>query len=169
MNDESKSKVKTINYVDICKAIATEAHKGQLRSNGVAYITHPEEVANRCFNTISKSVAWLHDTLEDTDLTLLDLMDKLPKTHTSTVITSCVLDLTRSKTEKYSEYIERIGKCRHYVIEVKRADLQHNIGDCTFDRKKPMYKSHIAREEKYRMALMYLTVIQSIQRSMGLN
>ena len=57
--------------------VASAAHEGQLRKTGDAYITHPETVA---FNLAEYGLdeetiaaALLHDTVEDTDLTLRDI------------------------------------------------------------------------------------------------
>ncbi|HRD51500.1 MAG TPA: HD domain-containing protein, partial [Flavobacteriales bacterium] len=60
--------------------IAVEAHKDQRRKSGEPYIYHPIAVARICAEEIglgSTSVvaALLHDTVEDTDLTLDDVKD----------------------------------------------------------------------------------------------
>jgi len=54
--------------------IAYEAHEGQTRWSGEPYITHPEAVAAAVITEDEKIVAWLHDVVEDTNVTLEDLM-----------------------------------------------------------------------------------------------
>ena len=54
------------------KEIATEAHEGQKRSDGKPYITHPARVAAAVKDRL-KPIAWLHDVVEDTRVTLDDL------------------------------------------------------------------------------------------------
>ncbi len=60
--------------------IAVEAHKDQRRKTGEPYIYHPIAVARICaeeigLGTTSVVAALLHDTVEDTDLTLEDVKD----------------------------------------------------------------------------------------------
>ena len=50
----------------LCETIARQAHEGQFRRDGVTpYITHVESVVSRCSNKYEKSLAWLHDVIED--------------------------------------------------------------------------------------------------------
>ena len=53
--------------------IATAAHKGQYDRCGVEYINHPRTVASYVDEPKLKIIAWLHDTIEDTDITEADL------------------------------------------------------------------------------------------------
>lgn len=53
--------------------IAKMAHFGQVDRAGVDYIKHPEAVASFVVTDEEKAVAYLHDVIEDTSLTLLDL------------------------------------------------------------------------------------------------
>jgi len=55
------------------RAIATEAHVGQVDKAGRPYIEHPERVAARLTDPDAQVVALLHDVLEDTELTAEDL------------------------------------------------------------------------------------------------
>lgn len=50
-------------------AFAERKHSGQLRKDGLPYITHPETVAAAFDYSVEKIVAILHDVLEDTDAT----------------------------------------------------------------------------------------------------
>ena len=49
--------------------VATEAHKGQTDKAGNDYILHPIYVAEQMETDAEKSVAYLHDVVEDTDVT----------------------------------------------------------------------------------------------------
>src|SRR6266550_720405 len=58
--------------------IAAEAHKTMRRKSGEPYILHPLAVARICVEEIGLGVrsticALLHDTVEDTDITLQDI------------------------------------------------------------------------------------------------
>ena len=54
-------------------AFAVEAHKGQKDKGKKPYIYHPIYVAEHVEGDIAKSVAYLHDVVEDTKYTLEDL------------------------------------------------------------------------------------------------
>ena len=54
-------------------SIATAAHAGQTDKAGAPYSGHLERVAARCTDPVVKTVAWLHDVLEDTDVSADDL------------------------------------------------------------------------------------------------
>ncbi len=58
-------------------AYAEEAHQGQYRKSGEAYITHPVDVATKLadlgLDTATIVAALLHDVVEDTDVTLEDI------------------------------------------------------------------------------------------------
>ena len=60
--------------------IAVKAHEGQVDKNGVAYILHPLAVAGLLETLELKTIAVLHDTIEDTDVTAEYLLEKgIPK------------------------------------------------------------------------------------------
>ena len=108
----------------IAEQIAREAHKGQKRPIGNEdYITHPEFVAKLVGDDIElQIVAWLHDVLEDSNLTFKDLLDKGIPHHLA-----CSVDyLTRKKDQNYKNYILGI-KEDEIATEVKIADLKHNL------------------------------------------
>ncbi len=108
----------------IAEQIAREAHKGQKRPIGNAdYITHPEEVAKLVGDDIElQIVAWLHDVLEDSDLTFKDLLDKGIPYH----LAQDVELLTREKDQNYKDYLLGI-KESEIATKVKIADLKHNL------------------------------------------
>ena len=55
--------------------IAKRAHLGQIDKAGEDYIKHPEKVASFVNSDEEKAVAYLHDVIEDTELTLEDLRE----------------------------------------------------------------------------------------------
>ncbi len=69
--------------------VAERCHRGQLRKSGDPYITHPLAVATILaelgMDTTTLVAALLHDTVEDTGLTLADVEDasSAPRSRTS--------------------------------------------------------------------------------------
>ena len=58
--------------------IAYSAHLGQVDKAGVPYIFHPLHLAEQMEEEISCCAALLHDTVEDTSVTLDDLAAEFP-------------------------------------------------------------------------------------------
>ncbi len=103
--------------------LATKAHKGQNRKfgEGEAYITHPEAVADAIEGKNAKAVAWLHDVVEDTDITLEDLYRQF-EGH----IVDAVACLTKREDEPYMDFVDRAMDNR-LARRVKIADIKHNM------------------------------------------
>lgn len=102
-------------------AIAEDAHKGQVDKAGVAYIHHPLYVASLVEGELAKTVALLHDVVEDSDWTLEDLRKEgLPEE-----VVQAVGIITKKRNENYEEYILRV-KQNPLARQVKLADLKHN-------------------------------------------
>lgn len=102
-------------------AIAEDAHKGQVDKAGVDYIQHPLFVASLVEGELAKTVALLHDVVEDSDWTLEDLR----KEGLLEEVVQAVGILTKKRNENYEEYILRV-KQNPLARQVKLADLKHN-------------------------------------------
>ena len=130
-------------------AIAKDAHKGQVDKAGVAYIQHPLFVASLVEGELAKTVALLHDVVEDSDWTLEDLRKKgLPEE-----VVQAVGILTKKRNEKYEEYILRV-KQNPLARQVKLADLQHNSD---LSRLANVTDRDRKRVAKYQKAIAYLS------------
>ena len=114
------------NLVDRAAELARVAHAGQFRRDGVTpYIRHPEAVASRVAgDPVAEAVAWLHDVLEDTDLTLDDLREhQMPAE-----VIAGVVALTRKGDIGYERDLSRI-KADPLARKVKVADMLSNLND----------------------------------------
>ncbi len=106
---------------EIALRIAVEAHMGQRDKNGMPYILHPLAVASKVDDLELKTIAILHDTIEDTDVTADFLLERgIPKD-----IVEVVELLTKPKNEQYESYLRRV-KENPKAKAVKLADLAHN-------------------------------------------
>ena len=102
--------------------LAAKGHMGQLDKGGHPYILHPTRVMLQCRTTEEKTVAMLHDLLEDTTYTAEDLKQE---GFTEEVI-AAVVCLTKTEGEDYTVYVERI--CQNpLAARVKLADLTDNM------------------------------------------
>ena len=100
--------------------LAYNAHHGQFDKGGVPYIFHPIHLAESMEDEISTCVALLHDTVEDTDVTLEQLAAIFPKE-----VVEAVDLLTHREDVDYFDYVRAI-KTNPIATKVKLADLAHN-------------------------------------------
>ena len=135
-------------FKELALQIAQKAHAGQVDKAGKDYILHPMTVASYMDTDTEKTIAYLHDVLEDTDVTVDALREIFPNEIVDTLIT-----LTHRKDESYFEYIQRVSKSK-LAKKIKVADLLHNL-DIT--RIKEPTKQDYERLEKYKKAILYLT------------
>ena len=100
--------------------IAYRAHHGQVDKSGIPYIFHPIHLAEQMDDEISCCVALLHDTVEDTDVTLEELKEIFPPE-----VTDAVALMTHHDDTDYFDYVRGI-KANPVAKKVKLADLAHN-------------------------------------------
>lgn len=128
--------------------IACEAHKGQLDKAGMPYILHPIRVSEKFEAFNLKTVAILHDVIEDSNITGQDLKDKgIP----SYIIVSVQL-LTKNRGEDYVSYLQRLNS-DFYARTVKIEDLKDNIDTL---RLSTLTDKDIERVRKYHGAYNFL-------------
>lgn len=100
--------------------LAYDAHHGQFDKGGVPYIFHPIHLAEEMDDEYSTCVALLHDTVEDTDVTLEELASIFP-----TEVVAAVDLMTHREGVDYFDYVRSI-KTNPLATKVKLADLRHN-------------------------------------------
>jgi len=116
--------------------MATNAHKTMRRKTGEPYIFHPISVAMICVDEIGLGVrsticALLHDTVEDTDITLEDVKDEfgneIAKIVDGLTKISSVMDTNSSQQAENFKKILLTLTDDPRVILIKLADRLHNM------------------------------------------
>lgn len=121
--------------LELAIKIATKAHEGQFRRDGVTpYIEHPKAVADKFTDTRLKSIAWLHDVIEDSDQTELSLLEA----GISHVVADAVNVLSRHEGQSYGDYIKWV-KSDALARKVKIADMLTNLTDTPTPRQVERY------------------------------
>lgn len=136
--------------VEKAKRWAVEAHAGQKDKAGENYFTaHVSVVAKGVNNDpVAEAVAYLHDTVEDTTITMEDIQAEFPKE-----VADAVDVLTRRKKMSYAEYIWLVRQ-NPIATKVKLSDLHSNM-DLTRLPYPPTQKD-LLREAKYLRAYKML-------------
>ncbi len=127
--------------------LAKRAHSGQVDKAGVDYINHPVTVSDRVYPEKEKTVALLHDVVEDTGITIECL-----RTLFDDEIVNAVECLTRKDGESYNEYIRKVAQ-NPIARNVKIADLTHNMD---LSRLPVVTDADTKRVEKYHKAMDFL-------------
>jgi (p)ppGpp synthase/HD superfamily hydrolase len=115
--------------LQLAEEIAVANHEGQFRRDGkTAYIEHVECVAGHFKGDendwVQKCVAYLHDVVEDTELTLVDLEN----IGVDGAVVAAVDALTKEKGVDYFDYLEAVAQNR-VARQVKVADILSNLLD----------------------------------------
>jgi (p)ppGpp synthase/HD superfamily hydrolase len=134
--------------VAAARTIAIEAHRGQVDKAGAPYIDHPRRVADAMAgNPCAEAVAWLHDVVEDTAVTL----DDLARRGMPAEVVSAVDAMTRRSGETEHEYWARV-RSNPVALAVKvRGDIADNADPRRLARLDPHTRQRLA--DKYRRAL----------------
>jgi GTP pyrophosphokinase len=136
--------------------IAADAHKTMRRKSGEPYILHPLAVAMICVEEIGLGVrsticALLHDTVEDTDLSLENIQrefgDEIAKIVDGLTKISTVLDTNTSQQAENFKKILLTLTDDPRVILIKLADRLHNMR--TLDSMKRENQLRISSETVY--------------------
>lgn len=107
------------------KAFASEAHKGQYRKDGITpYIEHPKGVVsllkeNGVNDENILCAAWLHDTIEDCDITK-EFLEREFNPEVARIVSLLTRDIGRD------EYLDRILNADYAAQIIKLADVVYN-------------------------------------------
>jgi (p)ppGpp synthase/HD superfamily hydrolase len=128
-----------MSQIAIAYALAVQAHKGQSDKTGVPYIEHVNAVAEGLVpfgDDELIAAGWLHDTLEDTDLTRRDLLDAGITERTVRIVE----EVTNRPGMSYLEKIDSIIDPDAILVKVSdnahnsRADRLEQLDQETFNR-----------------------------------
>ena len=130
--------------VEAARLLATQAHSGQTDKAGLPYITHPMRVAGRLDTLEAQVVGWLHDTVEDTAVTLSEIEARFgPET------AAAVDAISRRDGEKWSDYLGRVA-ANPVARQVKISDL---IDNSNLGRIPHVTMKDVKRQARYNKAL----------------
>lgn len=129
-------------------ALAAKKHAGQIDKAGQPYILHPLRLMLNVDSIEQKMVAVMHDLLEDTDTTIVDLISL----GFSQNVIDAVVALTKKEGENRLDAAKRIVK-NPVARTVKLADLADNMD---ISRIKSPTARDVLRLEEYKKVKEFL-------------
>lgn len=130
--------------IDQSMKVAQAAHMGQKRNGGGDYfIEHVSQVAAAVEDYL-KPIAFLHDVLEDTPVTL----DQLKEAGFPDYVLNAVDILTHKNHEPNVSYWTRIAQNKD-AATVKIADIKNNLSSSPSDRAKEKYAKALTLFQKF--------------------
>ena len=144
---EQKKRIYVNNQqVELALQIALDAHKGQVDLDGKPAILHALAVGMAGENATEQCVGFLHDVVEDSDITFNDLRER----GVALKIIRALEVLTHDKSVPYMDYIRGIEASGNgTALKVKINDLRHNLHRGTIG-------GHTKQVKKHTEALDYL-------------
>jgi GTP diphosphokinase / guanosine-3',5'-bis(diphosphate) 3'-diphosphatase len=146
--------------------VASRWHSGQYRKSGDPYITHPLAVAwilaGLGMDTTTLAAALLHDTIEDTDYTLVQMRGDFGDEVTLLVDGVTKLDAVKlgdaAKAETIRKMVVAMAKDPR-VLVIKLADRLHNMRTLTF----------LPRPKQEQKAKEVLEILAPLAHRLGMN
>ncbi|MBC7428183.1 MAG: GTP pyrophosphokinase [Bacteriovorax sp.] len=140
----------TVHSNHLAKAIqiACKAHENQVDKANKPYILHPLRLMMKFENINEQIVAVLHDVIEDSETTLIDLRNA----GLSDEIIDAIDALTKRPGLEYQIYLENISK-NSLARSVKIEDIKDNLN---LTRLQNVSDKDLERAKKYHAALQFL-------------
>lgn len=122
--------------IELAYAVASDSHKGQMRATGDPYIVHPiavtEILANYGLDEATLVASLMHDTVEDTDLTLDGVTEQFGVEVTVLIDGVTKLDRIKFSSREVAQAATirkmAVAMARDIrVLVIKLADRTHNI------------------------------------------
>jgi len=173
--------VENRNIIEFAESFAASKHEGQMRKNGEIFLVHPLTVGsyikkykkNDWFDELI-AAAYLHDVLEDTDTTYVELANNF-----GYLIAGIVLELTTDEDMKAEIGKERYQAIRlknmtSWALTIKLCDRLHNTEDLEivnpeFRERYTIQTQNILTflEENRELTKTQIKIIKDIRKNLG--
>lgn len=140
---------KTIPPIEVSIALASQLHLGQHDKIGEPYVLHPIRVMLAMCTLVERTVAILHDVIEDTGETAEGLIKRgYPKR-----IVQAIEAMSKRKGEDYMQFMARVSN-DPIALKVKLADIRDNMSPIRQYSLPPEHRGRLV--DKYMKAIKYL-------------
>jgi len=138
------------NLVNKARDLAKQYHRGQTDKVGNDYFRyHLTDVVKKLANPKEKIVGWLHDILEDTEMTV----EKLREEGFPEDIIGAIVAVTKKPGENYIAFVKRAAAHGKLAKAVKHADIEDHLD--RQDRKRD-FSSKASLKKRYIKAIEFV-------------
>ena len=129
--------MKLLLHVDVissAESFAKTKHAGMFRKDGTtSYSKHLQDVVNRLksLGVIDSEIlcaGWLHDILEDTDVTFDEIYEQFGN-KTAVIVTSLTKDTTLPRKQREQAYVKQLRESSHDAKIIKICDISANLSN----------------------------------------
>ncbi|NMI82109.1 bifunctional (p)ppGpp synthetase/guanosine-3',5'-bis(diphosphate) 3'-pyrophosphohydrolase [Marine Group I thaumarchaeote] len=123
-----------LELVKNAELFAKKKHSGQFRKDGITpYSKHLEDVVNRLksLGVVDEELlcaGWLHDTIEDTDVTFDDLFEKY-ESRIAVLVSSLSKDMSLTRKKREKVYSKQLQEASFDAKLIKLCDISANLSD----------------------------------------
>jgi len=123
-----------LELIKSAELFAKKNHSGMLRKDGTTpYTKHLEDVVNRLksLGVIDEELlcaGWLHDTIEDADITFDDLYERFGSS-IAVLVSSLSKDVSLSRKQRERIYIKQLKEASLDAKLIKLCDISANLSD----------------------------------------
>jgi len=123
-----------LELVKSAELFAKKKHSGMMRKDGTTlYSKHLEDVVNRLksLGVIDEELlcaGWLHDTIEDTDVTFDDLYEQFGS-RIAVLVSSLSKDMTLTRKQREQIYVKQLKESSFDAKLIKLCDISANLSD----------------------------------------
>jgi len=123
-----------LELVKNAELFAKTKHSGMMRKDGVTpYSKHLTDVVNRLksLGVIDEEVlcaGWLHDTIEDTDVTFDDLFEKFGS-RIAVLVSTLSKDMLLTRKQRERIYVKQLKEASLDAKLIKLCDISANLSD----------------------------------------
>jgi len=123
-----------LELVSSAELFAKKKHSGMMRKDGTtSYSKHLESVVNRLksLGVIDEELlcaGWLHDTIEDTDVTFDDLFEKFGS-RVAVLVSTLSKDMSLTRKQRERSYVKQLREASFDAKLIKLCDISANLSD----------------------------------------
>lgn len=155
-----------LNKLDSAEQFAKDKHSGIIQADGITpYWKHLESVVSRLKNIgIADEdmlcAAWLHDTIEDTDVTFEEIYQRFGQ-NVAVMVLAVSKDKKLLKKDREAQYIQQLKNASWQAQLIKLCDISSNL--------KNLQNSGWSKRKKSNQVKKKLHYINAIKSGLGQN
>jgi guanosine-3',5'-bis(diphosphate) 3'-pyrophosphohydrolase len=144
-----------VELVKSAELLAKKKHSGRMRKDGITpYSKHLEDVVNRLksLGVMDEEIlcaGWLHDTIEDTDVTFDNLYEQFGN-RVAVLVSSLSKNMSLPRRKREEAYVKQLKEASADTKLIKLCDISANLSDLkNWNASKPKKLRHVKQKRHY--------------------